>query len=150
MSVFCVQNGPLSEKNDAIASQTRRLLRLWCSLPNLCATVRQGYLHVACNSSMGQMRPVGCIGVIGNSRRLGCRIASKQLWPLAFSLLSQLVPNKKKLFTLKSQLWLSNQQLSTKIKTGRAFLPAPDFAAAHISGPTIAQRSSLFAGGWIC
>lgn len=146
MALFRVQKGPVSEKNDAFASQTRRLLRLWCSLPDLCATVCQGYLHVACNSSMGQVRPIGCIGVIGNSRRLGCRIASKQLWPLAFSLLSQHVASKKKLFTLTSQLWLSNQQPSTKIPSGRASLPAPN----PTTTPRIAQYNPLISGGNLC
>jgi len=142
MSAFRVQKTPLSGKNDAIASQICRLIRMWCSFKDLYVTVPQGYLHVACNSSMGKVWPIGCTKVIGNSRRQECRIASKQLWLLAFSWLSQHVANKKKLFTLKSQLWLSNQQLSTKIPSGRAFGPAP-------YRPAIASKP-LFSGGYSC
>lgn len=142
MAVFRVQKTPLSGKNDAITSQICRLLRMWCSFKDLCATVPQGYLHVALNSSMGMVRPIGCIGAIGISRRQECRIASKQLWPWAFSWLSQHVANKKKLFTLKNQLWLSSQQLSTKIPSGRAFRPAPF--------PTTAAINPLFSRGELC
>ncbi len=142
MPVFRVQKTSLSQKNDAIASQICRLIRAWCSFKHLCATVPQGYLHVACNSSMGKVWPIGCIGAIGNSRRQECRIASKQLWPWAFSWLSQHVANKKKLFTLKSQLWLNSQQLSTKILSGRAFKPAPH--------STMTAYNPLFSKGGTC
>lgn len=128
MSVFRVQKTSLSKENDAIASQICRLIRMRCSFKHLCVSVPQGYLHVACNSSMGKVWLIGCIGAIGNSRRQECRIASKQLWPWAFSWLSQHVANKKKLFTLKNQWLLNSQQLSTKILSGRAFLPAPHSA----------------------
>jgi len=137
-----VQKTSLSEKDDVIASQICRLRRLWCSSKHLYVTVPQGYLHVTCNSSMGMVWPIGCIGAIGNSRRQECRIPSKQLWLLAFSWLSQHVANKKKLFTLKNQLWLSSLQLSTKILSGRAFRPAP-------SPPTTAHNL-LFSGGYSC
>lgn len=140
MSAFRVQKTPLSGKNDAIASQICRLIRMWCSFKHLCATVPQGYLHVACNSSMGKVRPAGRIEVIGNSRRQECRIASKQLWLLAFSWLSQHVANKKKLFTLTNQWLLNSQQLSTKIHSGRAFGPAPH--------STTIAFNPLFSGGY--
>jgi len=136
---FRVQNGPFSKENDVFTSQNRRLIRLWCSSLRFCASVRQGYLHVACNSSMRQGRSFGRFSVIGNSRRLGCR---KQLWPLAFSCLLQHVHNKKKLFTLKNQLWLSNQQLNTKISSERALLPAPTL--------TRVVRNPLFSKGELC
>jgi len=146
VSVIRLQKTPLSEKNDAIASLFCRLLRMWCSFKDLCATVPQGYLHVACNSSMGMVRPVGRIGVIGNSRRQVCLIPSKQLWLLAFSSLSQHVANKKKLCTLKSQLWLRNQQLNTKIPSERALWPVP-YPATY---PTAAQHNPLISGGKLC
>ena len=139
-------NSPLKsacfyKKNDANASQPRRLQYRLFSFSNLSGSVRQGYQYVASNSSMGQVRSIGSMGVIGNFRRLRCQIASKQLWPWAFSLLSQLVANKKKLFTLKNQYKLKCQLLSTKKSSGWASVPTPNFTAAAVD-PLFSRRST--------
>ncbi len=117
---------PILQRIDAMASQFRRLRSRLCFFRYLSVIVPQGYLQVACNSSMGRVWPSGCDRFFAINRRLGCRIASKQLWPSACSLLSQHVANKKKLFLLKSQLWSSNQLLNTKIPSERAFGPVPN------------------------
>ncbi len=123
---YVAVSDPILQKVDAMASQFRRLQRILFFFRNLSVNVPQGCLKVACNSSMGRVRLICCSRFFIINRRLGCRIASKQLWPSACSLLSQHVANKKKLCLLKSQLWLSNQQLSTKIPSERAFGPVPN------------------------
>ncbi len=123
---YIAVNGSPLQPIDVMASQFRRLRSRLCFFHYLSVIVPQGYLQVACNSSMGRVWPTGRGRIFAINRRLGCRIASKQLWPSACSLLSQHVANKKKLCSLKSQLWLSNQQLSTKIPSERAFGPVPN------------------------
>lgn len=98
---------------------------MFASLKN-CSIVTTGYCQVIYNLSNRLARLCGCVGFFANIRRLGCRIASKQLWPLAYFSLYQLVVNKKKQFSSMTMLWLNSQQLNTKIPSGRAFGSAPD------------------------
>ena len=127
---------------DAMASQFRRLQRILFFFRYLSVIVPPGYLKVACNLSMGRVRLICCGRFFTINRRLRCRIASKQLWPWACSLLSQHVANKKKLCTLKSQLWLSNQLLNTKRPSERAFGPVPNH--------TRISHNPFLSGGKLC
>lgn len=125
MGHIIAQTSLFAAKNDAISSHYRRFKKQRFFSRKLSAIVASGYLRVARNALAGLVRSVGCANPVANIRRLECRILSKQLWPLAFSSLFQLVLSKKKRFLLKSQWLWKNQQLSTKIPTERAFQPVP-------------------------
>ena len=117
---------PFCRHADVLESQIRRLRRHRCFFRNLSAIFSPGYPQVACNSLMGGAGSVDLVLTYENSRRLECRIASKQYWPLACLQLWLHVRSKKKSYTSKIQWLWNNLRLNTKILLERAFRPVPN------------------------
>ena len=117
---YIASRGAFNPEFEAFWPQPADMVRDQCLLFWGCAILRTGCAQAACNS-------VWVVYSTPNKiRRDGCQRASRPFWLLDLShWLLRVLSKKKKLFLLKSQLWLNQYPTNTNLRPEWAHAPTP-------------------------